>query len=215
MQLLIEKTAAEAKNEFRQLLNKMKDNKIRNQAHPTNRRGPVANQHMSAVQQACSEVVYRSQDKRQSVLCEDNHFLWQSEKFKGKSIKEKKALVTEHSLCCNCLLKGHRVLYYHSKLTCRRCNRKHYTLLHEKKESTSKATSSHGSSSERTEPEEKPLICAANKASELMFRSITKVVQVNVWVENPEHFTHTYAFMMKAQMRTYAQQVLQEDWEYR
>ena len=97
LRLLIEKAAAEAESEFGRLLHKMKDNKIGNQARLTNRKGPVANQRVCAAQQATSEVVSRSQDKRQCVLCEDNHFLWQCEKFKGQSIKERKAVVKEHS----------------------------------------------------------------------------------------------------------------------
>ena len=83
LRLLIEKAAAEAESEFGQLLHKMKNNKIGNQAHFTNRKGPVANQRVCAAQQATSEVVSRSQDKKQCILCEDNHFLWQCERFKG------------------------------------------------------------------------------------------------------------------------------------
>ena len=92
-------------------------------------------------------------------------------------------------------MKDHRVLYCRSKLTCRRCNRKHKKLLHEEKENTSKSTlSSPGSSAENLQPEEKPSIRAASKASELMSRSILKVVPVKMWTENPKDFTHTYAF---------------------
>ena len=98
LRLLFENAAAEAESEFGRLFHMIKDNKMENQARPTNQKGPVANQRVCAVQQATSEVVSRSQYKKQCVLCEDNHFLWQCEKFKGRSSKGRKAV--SRSIVC-------------------------------------------------------------------------------------------------------------------
>ncbi|CAL8145348.1 unnamed protein product [Orchesella dallaii] len=51
--------------------------------------------------------------------------------FLTKSPKERSEMVKQQRLCFNCLRKDHRILNCSSKTTCRKCHRRHHTLLHE------------------------------------------------------------------------------------
>ena len=48
----------------------------------------------------------------------------------AKTAEEKRALLKEKGLCFNCLLFGHRVSQCRVKMVCRKCSKRHNTLLH-------------------------------------------------------------------------------------
>ena len=99
----------------------------------------------------------------------------------------------EHSLCYNCLLAGHRVLYCRSKLTCRKCNQKHNTLLHEHWAETGVSRSQE--EEDNQEKGDQLQLCTASNTAKSIPRAILKVVPVKAWVKDPANFTQTYAFI--------------------
>lgn len=69
------------------------------------------------------------------VLCTGSHKLHACDKFLDLSVSERSKVVSNHSLCFNCLHSGHSaaVCRYGS---CHKCGRKHHTKLHEYQHTT-------------------------------------------------------------------------------
>lgn len=57
--------------------------------------------------------------------------------FKQKSVSERREWARTASVCFNCLLPGHRIHDCRSKHTCKECQARHHTLLHESRSSSS------------------------------------------------------------------------------
>ncbi|CAL8136776.1 unnamed protein product [Orchesella dallaii] len=74
-----------------------------------------------------------SQEQQPCGACKEHHALYKCQQFLTKSPKERSELVKLNRLCFNCLRKDHRIFNCTSKATCRKCNRKHHTLLHEER----------------------------------------------------------------------------------
>ena len=75
-----------------------------------------------------------AQNKLGCSYCQGEHFISYCEKFKGLSPKDRFEAVKKASLCLNCLRNNHR----HSECSsprCRKCSRKHNTLLHFERQS--------------------------------------------------------------------------------
>ncbi|XP_033228908.1 uncharacterized protein LOC117180520 [Belonocnema kinseyi] len=64
------------------------------------------------------------------LMCQENHHLFKCKQFRELSIDQRKELVLRHHCCLNCLTPGHKPYNCSSKYTCRKCHRKHNTLLH-------------------------------------------------------------------------------------
>ena len=74
------------------------------------------------------------------LLCQQSdHFLTSCGKFQSLSLNERNAEIKRMKLCFNCL-KKHQVKDCHSLSRCKKCNRKHHTLLH--REETAKTANS-------------------------------------------------------------------------
>ena len=63
-------------------------------------------------------------------VCSADHKIFNCEKFKTLDFKAKKALFFNSKLCFNCLQEGHLTKDCKSKSTCKVCNGKHNSLLH-------------------------------------------------------------------------------------
>lgn len=63
--------------------------------------------------------------------CSDNHSLRSCPVFLGKTISQRRDLVSQKRLCWNCLSFGHQSKKCGSKFTCRTCHEKHHSLLHD------------------------------------------------------------------------------------
>ncbi|XP_043468379.1 uncharacterized protein LOC122502413 [Leptopilina heterotoma] len=63
-------------------------------------------------------------------LCDVNHLLYQCDKFKSLSVKDKRLFIKERKLCYNCFRGGHTALKCFWKMTCKKCKGKHNTMLH-------------------------------------------------------------------------------------
>ena len=78
-------------------------------------------------------MVERVGSTSQPLVCEcysGCHRLWKCVSFEAKTVEKKRALSKEKGLCFNCLLSGHRVSQCRVKIVCRKCSKRHNTLLH-------------------------------------------------------------------------------------
>lgn len=71
-----------------------------------------------------------SANELQCAVCNNNHELYKCEEFKKKSVSDKYSVLRKSGACFNCLGKGHRTTECSSSSTCRKCSKKHHTLLH-------------------------------------------------------------------------------------
>ncbi|XP_014356362.2 uncharacterized protein LOC106709163 [Papilio machaon] len=67
-------------------------------------------------------------------MCHSEHYLYQCKKFSNLTPKERSELVKEKGLCFNCLAPNHSVNKCHQSTSCRRCGRRHHSLLHLERE---------------------------------------------------------------------------------
>ena len=83
-------------------------------------------------------------------LFEDgNHRIYMCEKFKNISIKQRRDAIYQLKACFNCLKMGHSSKECPSTQSCRSCNKRHYTHLHD--EPSQSANSTHCSTAGSSE----------------------------------------------------------------
>uniref|UniRef100_A0A182VTE1 DUF5641 domain-containing protein n=1 Tax=Anopheles minimus TaxID=112268 RepID=A0A182VTE1_9DIPT len=75
-------------------------------------------------------VVSDSNQQAKCTVCSEVHELRNCERFKSKSVSERLDIVKRSGACFNCLSNGHRIRTCRSG-SCRRCGKKHHSLLHE------------------------------------------------------------------------------------
>lgn len=63
-------------------------------------------------------------------FCNEAHSISSCQAFIDKSIDERMSIANERNWCFNCLKSSHQLKNCHSVFSCRKCNRKHHTLLH-------------------------------------------------------------------------------------
>lgn len=63
-------------------------------------------------------------------MCSGNHLLFQCKQFAEQSIDNRTNFVKSKLLCFNCLSGNHTVRNCHQPTSCRRCGRRHHSLLH-------------------------------------------------------------------------------------
>ncbi|XP_011881006.1 PREDICTED: uncharacterized protein LOC105569270, partial [Vollenhovia emeryi] len=73
-------------------------------------------------------------------LCKGTHYLSKCPKFLSKSSIQRRELIKRTNRCYNCLSAKHTVSECTSTFTCRMCQQKHHTLLHNDSVSSSSAT---------------------------------------------------------------------------
>lgn len=73
--------------------------------------------HITSGQQLCS-------------ICNESHHHYQCPELLAKSPSERSSIIKKNHLCFNCLGRDHPVKKCHSKRSCRKCQRRHHTLLH-------------------------------------------------------------------------------------
>ncbi|XP_058456613.1 uncharacterized protein LOC131434010 [Malaya genurostris] len=136
-------------------------------------------------------------NEQKCAMCNNSHELYKCEEFKKKSISDKYGLLRKSGSCFNCLGRGHRTADCSSMSTCRKCNKKHHTLLHPEETKTETAVNpslapqkkSEGGS--RTEPatdgaptvelvtkQQNVVLCASSNQSERQTLLTTAVVLV-------------------------------------
>ena len=197
---LVEKAAMEAESEYGQLLHRV--NELQAGSSKSRGRKESSRQYCFALQ-AIGNDGFRQQGIRLScICCKGAHQVWKCDVFKGKSVENRRSFVKGNFLCYNCLLPGHRVSNCCLRITCRKCNQKHNTLLHPVFEPDSHETgvskSRPAGSDDREEVGDSiQPICAATSSGrsvEPYRHTIFKVVPVKVWAENTD-CVQTYAFI--------------------
>ena len=74
-------------------------------------------------------------------LCSESHRLYQCEKFKSMSVKDRRSKASELSVCFNCLIPGHITKNCNSDKRCLTCKLHHHTFLHIEKQGDSSLSS--------------------------------------------------------------------------
>jgi hypothetical protein len=69
------------------------------------------------------------------VLCSDNHPLYKCPQFNTMTMEDRKTFIFQQKRCLNCLALNHSVPQCLSKSSCRMCQKKHHTLLHQEQNS--------------------------------------------------------------------------------
>lgn len=90
------------------------------------------------------------------VMChEKTHFLYHCKQFGLMAPKERQEFVQNNRLCFNCLAPTHAVLKCRQSMSCRKCGRRHHTMLHFEREINQEPTtaSEAPSSSSQLQPE--------------------------------------------------------------
>lgn len=68
--------------------------------------------------------------EQKCTMCDNKHELYKCELFKKNSVNEKYNHLRKFGLCFNCMQKGHRTTDCSSSNSCRKCSKRHHTLLH-------------------------------------------------------------------------------------
>ncbi|XP_062558009.1 uncharacterized protein LOC134222881 [Armigeres subalbatus] len=92
--------------------------------------------------------------EQKCTMCDYKHELYKCEQFKKNSVNEKYNHLRKFGLCFNCMQKGHRTTDCSSSNSCRKCSKRHHTLLHpeeKKHDETQVKTSPDDSSSHLTD----------------------------------------------------------------
>jgi hypothetical protein len=84
-------------------------------------------------------------------VCNESHFINQCETFGDMDVKCKQSIVKEKNLCFNCLRANHSVRNCSSKSSCRKCGKKHHTLLHNEDSEPAKQSGTQQPSSSKEE----------------------------------------------------------------
>ncbi|KAJ8720021.1 hypothetical protein PYW07_012064 [Mythimna separata] len=64
-------------------------------------------------------------------MCNAEHHLCHCQEFCKLQPNERKEFIKKNKLCFNCLTSGHSVKRCRNPISCRKCNRRHHTLLHQ------------------------------------------------------------------------------------
>ncbi|XP_013168595.1 PREDICTED: uncharacterized protein LOC106118482 [Papilio xuthus] len=89
------------------------------------------------------------------VMCSGQHLLYQCKQFAAQTPEKRTEYVQSNHLCFNCLSPFHSVRSCYSTTSCRRCARRHHTLLHYERTSNreERSTAEVYSNHENTSPE--------------------------------------------------------------
>lgn len=87
----------------------------------------------------------KENNKLVCAYCSSQHLLYQCKQFGSKSPEERSEFVQSKGHCFNCLSPNHNVRGCHQATCCRRCGRRHHTLLHFERGLRPEATASSAS----------------------------------------------------------------------
>ncbi|KAF9796877.1 hypothetical protein SFRURICE_015859 [Spodoptera frugiperda] len=75
-----------------------------------------------------------SESKPECQMCHEGHYLNQCKRFSLMTPKERQDFVQTSKLCFNCLAPTHAVVKCRRTFSCRKCGKRHHTMLHFEKE---------------------------------------------------------------------------------
>lgn len=89
-------------------------------------------------------------------MCKAEHSLCHCKEFCKLQPNERNEYVKKNNLCFNCLTSGHSARRCRNRMSCRRCNRRHHTLLHQPSSGQSDNVSQSTNHSQIEEEQKKP-----------------------------------------------------------
>ncbi|XP_050682068.1 uncharacterized protein LOC126977342 [Leptidea sinapis] len=63
-------------------------------------------------------------------FCSQNHYICHCKGFASLPVPERQDFVKKNNICFNCLVKGHSVVNCRQSTVCKKCGRRHHTLIH-------------------------------------------------------------------------------------
>ncbi|KAL0901649.1 hypothetical protein ABMA27_006857 [Loxostege sticticalis] len=117
------------------------------------------------------------------VMCEEPHYLYQCKKFGQQTPQERHDFVQTQQLCFNCLAPNHSVKVCRQSTSCRRCGRKHHSLLHYERNAYQGSTNTNTQSNENTHIKENHTNQQASSASDQM-RVVANFAKGNIQTHN-------------------------------
>ncbi|KAL0892704.1 hypothetical protein ABMA27_014422 [Loxostege sticticalis] len=120
------------------------------------------------------------------VMCEEPHYLYQCKKFGQQTPQERHDFVQTQQLCFNCLAPNHSVKVCRQSTSCRRCGRKHHSLLHYERNAYQGSTNTNTQSNENTHIKENHTNQQASSASDQM-RVVANFAKGNIQTHNVLH----------------------------
>ncbi|XP_050671207.1 uncharacterized protein LOC126969704 [Leptidea sinapis] len=63
-------------------------------------------------------------------FCSQNHYICHCKGFASLPVPERQDFVKKNNICFNCLVKGHSVFNCRQSTVCKKCGRRHHTLIH-------------------------------------------------------------------------------------
>ncbi|KAL0828965.1 hypothetical protein ABMA28_003856 [Loxostege sticticalis] len=117
------------------------------------------------------------------VMCEEPHYLYQCKKFGQQTPQERHDFVQTQQLCFNCLAPNHSVKVCRQSTSCRRCGRKHHSLLHYERNVYQGSTNTNTHSNENTHIKENHTNQQASSASDQM-RVVANFAKGNIQTHN-------------------------------
>ncbi|KAL0822198.1 hypothetical protein ABMA28_004328 [Loxostege sticticalis] len=117
------------------------------------------------------------------VMCEEPHYLYQCKKFGQQTPQERHDFVQTQQLCFNCLAPNHSVKVCRQSTSCRRCGRKHHSLLHYERNAYQGSTNTNTQSNENTHIKENHTNQQASSASDQM-RVVANFAKGNILTHN-------------------------------
>ncbi|KAL0810597.1 hypothetical protein ABMA28_010714 [Loxostege sticticalis] len=117
------------------------------------------------------------------VMCEEPHYLYQCKKFGQQTPQKRHDFVQTQQLCFNCLAPNHSVKVCRQSTSCRRCGRKHHSLLHYERNAYQGSTNTNTQSNENTHIKENHTNQQASSASDQM-RVVANFAKGNIQIHN-------------------------------
>ncbi|XP_064074465.1 uncharacterized protein LOC113394292 [Vanessa tameamea] len=115
-------------------------------------------------------------------ICKGQHLLYQCKQFAKQTPKERTEIIQSRRLCFNCFAPTHSVKECRSSTCCRRCGRRHHTLLHlERSElpSLAEAQSINKDNIEKETPVVAHLVTKKNQKEMLLATAIVRASSAN------------------------------------
>lgn len=85
----------------------------------------------------CSNTTILGAERPRCAICKGEHWAYKCDRLIKTTISERKNIIRSSKLCFNCLRPGHYQRSCTNLRSCKTCNKKHHTLLHEQKPSES------------------------------------------------------------------------------
>ncbi|XP_013189615.2 uncharacterized protein LOC106134183 [Amyelois transitella] len=84
----------------------------------------------SQLQKTKAVKTFYAETETECTYCKNNHYICHCTDFTTLTVEQRRDFAKNNNLCFNCLVKGHSIRNCRQRTTCRTCNYKHHTLLH-------------------------------------------------------------------------------------